>query len=90
MLYRDDDLLSRDKLYPIDTADRVRADIPSDTSAVWTGEIRRPKAGEWYLRAGDQHLKGEVIFAYRAAANFTAAHAIATVGVALSRPAPNR
>ena len=84
MRFGDDDLLSRDKLYPIDPADRVRANIPLGMSAVWTGKARRPKAGEWYLkvgerhsRAGDESLKGEIIFAYRAAANLTAQHAIA-------------
>ena len=84
MRFGDDDLLSRDKLYPIDPADRVRDNIPPDISAVWTGKTRRPKVGEWYLkvgqwhsRAGDENLKGEIIFAYRAAANLTAQHAIA-------------
>jgi hypothetical protein len=84
MRFGDDDLLSRDKLYPIDRADRVRAGVPFGMSAVWTGKTRRPKAGEWYLkvgewhsRAGDEDLKGEIIFAYLAAANLTAQHAIA-------------
>ena len=43
MRFGDDDLLSRDKLYPIDPADRVRANIPLGMSAVWTGKARRPK-----------------------------------------------
>ena len=72
-----DELLTRNRCYPIDSADRIRSNMPTSASAQWTGEIRRPKAGEWYLKAGEWSPRGEFVFAYRAAANLTAEHAIA-------------
>jgi hypothetical protein len=49
--------LSRYKAYPL--AREIGVNQPPDVKAMWTGEKRKPKKGEWFL-------SGSIIEAYKA------------------------
>lgn len=68
-------VVKRHTLYPI--ADEDALGLPAGltratTRALWTGETRPPKRGEWYL-------SGAVVEAYRAPSDLTWACRIATL-----------
>jgi hypothetical protein len=64
--------LRRNTPYPLDQGDKVRARLPPDAVAIWTGERRPPRKGEWYL-------SGAIIGAYMAPNDLSSPHAIATL-----------
>ena len=65
-------VLQRSTLYPIADEDRTkaRAGGTGTVRAVWTGETRPPKRGEWYL-------SGALIEAYKAVNDLSTDFAIA-------------
>lgn len=64
--------LRRNTAYQLDQGDKVRAQLPPDAVAIWTGERRPPRKGEWYL-------SGAIIEAYMAPNDLSSPHAIATL-----------
>ena len=65
--------LRQHTIYPIADSDKVKATMVAksgDVRAVWTGDKRPPKRGEWYL-------SGSLIEAYVAPNDLTQPHYIA-------------
>jgi hypothetical protein len=73
---KDERLLVRGRIYPIAACFQhrvvARATGTGEPRAIWTGERRPPRKGEWYL-------SGAVIGAYRAPGHLRTAYDIAEI-----------